>query len=127
MAEAPSNTHNTRSLIRTSHVCHGRRAAELLTYVTYVTKVFNCLDIKRLIVPNLKTGRLKTVVPKMQLLVVLLITPVFLYSCLKRRKQGVKVNDTESFLYILLSDVSQGSILGPFLFNVILDDFFFYF
>ena len=28
MAEAPSNTHNKRSLIRTSHVCHRRRAAE---------------------------------------------------------------------------------------------------
>ena len=27
MAEAPSNTHNKRSLIRTSHVCHRRRGA----------------------------------------------------------------------------------------------------
>ena len=27
MAEAPSNTHNKRSLIRTSHLCHRRRAA----------------------------------------------------------------------------------------------------
>ena len=27
MAEAPSNTHNKRSLFRTSHVCHRRHAA----------------------------------------------------------------------------------------------------
>ena len=27
MAEAPNNTHNKRLLIRTSHVCHRRRAA----------------------------------------------------------------------------------------------------
>ena len=37
----------------------------------------------------------------------------YLYSYLKRRKQGVKINDTESLYEILLSGVPQGSILGP--------------
>ena len=46
----PANTHNKRSLIRTSHVCHRRRAARRNQHVeeykhththTYVTKVFN--------------------------------------------------------------------------------------
>ena len=36
-----------------------------------------------------------------------------IYSYMKRRKQGVKRNDTESLFKILLSRESQWSILGP--------------
>ena len=50
----------------------------------------------------------------------------FLYSNLKRRKQSVKINDTESFFQILLSAVPQGSILGPILFNLFMNDLFFF-
>ena len=38
------------------------------------------------------------------------------YSYLKRRKQGVKMNDNESVFQILLSGTSQNSVLGPILF-----------
>ena len=41
-----------------------------------------------------------------------------IYSYMKRRKQGVKINDTESLFKILSSGVPQGSILSPILFNV---------
>ena len=42
----------------------------------------------------------------------------FADSYLKRRKQDVKINDTESVLQRLLSGVPQGSILGSFIKNV---------
>ena len=48
----------------------------------------------------------------------------FVYSYLKRMKQGVKINDIESFIQILLSGVTQDSILGPILFNYLINDLF---
>ena len=43
---------------------------------------------------------------------------VFFYSYLKRRKQCVNVKNIQSTFQTLLSGVSQGSILGPLLFNI---------
>ena len=51
-------------------------------------------------------------------------TVTFIYSYLKRRKQGVKINNTESLFQILLSGIPQGSILGPILFNIFIKDLF---
>ena len=50
-------------------------------------------------------------------------TLVFMYSYLKRRKQSVKINNTESLLKILVSGVPQGSILVAILFNLFINDF----
>ena len=47
---------------------------------------------------------------------------VFLYSYLKRRKQNVKIDDILSTFQSLISVVPQGSILGPILFNIFLND-----
>ena len=49
-------------------------------------------------------------------------TTTFFYSYLKRRGQRVRIDDILSSLQVLISGVPQGSILGPILFNIFLND-----
>ena len=50
----------------------------------------------------------------------------FVHSYLKLRKQGVKINGTESVFQTLLSGRPQDSVSCPILFNVFINDLFFF-
>ena len=52
-------------------------------------------------------------------------TVAYIYSYLKNRKQCVKRNGTQSYLGDIISGVPQGSILGPILYNLFFNDFFY--
>ena len=49
----------------------------------------------------------------------------YINSYLKNRKQCVRINNTKSYFKEIISGVPQGSILGPILFNVSINDLFF--
>ena len=48
----------------------------------------------------------------------------YIYSYLKGRLQSVRINNIYSLYQLILSGVPQGSILGPILFNLFLNDIF---
>ena len=50
----------------------------------------------------------------------------YIYSYLKSRQQCVSVNNIKSTFQEIISGVPQGSIVGPFLFNIFFNDFFYF-
>ena len=53
-------------------------------------------------------------------------TVAYIYSYLKNRKQCVRMNGTQIYPGDIISGVRQGSILGPILYNLFFNDFFYF-
>ena len=51
---------------------------------------------------------------------------MYILSCLSNSKQCVRINDTYSEFENIITGVAQGSILGPLLFNLSINDLFFF-
>ena len=77
-----------------------------------LSKAFDCLS-HDLLVGKLEAYGLDTKTLKHML------------SYLSGRKQCVKIMNSFSLLKLILSDIPQGSILGPILFNMFMNDIFF--
>ena len=50
----------------------------------------------------------------------------FVHSCVKRKKHGVKINDTQSVFQMLFPGTPQGFRLGLISFNIPINDFIFF-
>ena len=76
-----------------------------------VSKAFDCLP-HRLLRAKLHANGLSTAACHL------------MFSYLKERRQRVKISNSRSSWKLLTKGVPQGSILGPFLFNVFMNDLF---
>ena len=92
----------------------------LCNFTTYKKTYSSCHDLIRL-VENWKKHLL---IAKLHVYGFNIKAFTFLYSYFQRGKQSVKMN--YSFFQILLSIVSQGSNLVPVLFNLFINDLFFF-
>ena len=53
-------------------------------------------------------------------------TSLYIYAYLENGKHCVKINNINSNFQTIKSGVPQGSIVGPILFNIFFNDFFFF-
>ena len=83
--------------------------------LTDLSKVFDCIPHDLLIAKLVAYGLSESEQALMYVL-----------SYLSNRKQCVRINDIYSEFENILADVPQGSILGPFLFNLSINDLFFF-
>ena len=81
--------------------------------VMYLSKAFDCLSHELLITKLEAYGFNENTIK-------------LVYSYLTNRKQSIKIKGSLSTLKCILSGVPQGSILGPILFNIFINNLFYF-
>ena len=77
-----------------------------------LSKAFDCIDHDLLIAKLDSYGFDKSAL-------------MYLYSYLKGRRQCVKINNSYSKYLTIIAGVPQGSILGPIIFNIFINDLYY--
>ena len=113
---------NNKLSIKLSSSCKNYKTQYCLTYVLEKWKNTLFMDLSK----TFDTINHDLLIAKLEAYEFSANAMLFMLSYLKNRSQIVSINSSSSNLVGIIADVPQVSILGPLLFNVFLNDMFYF-